>query len=112
MTASLKDKLANRRDWSKWVGRTKVLDDLISPEHTEPSHIEKERLLRLQKAMGLTHEDLELILHPMGEDGKEAIGSMGDDTPARDPFRSVSRPASLLPSELLSGDQPADRFPS
>ncbi|MBO6769976.1 glutamate synthase large subunit [Thalassospira sp. GO-4] len=77
----LKDKLANRRDWSKWVGRTKVLDDLISPEHTEPSHIEKERLLRLQKAMGLTHEDLELILHPMGEDGKEAIGSMGDDTP-------------------------------
>ena len=26
-------------------------------------------------------EDLELILHPMAEDAKEAIGSMGDDTP-------------------------------
>ena len=26
-------------------------------------------------------EDLELILHPMVEDGKEAVGSMGDDTP-------------------------------
>jgi glutamate synthase (NADPH/NADH) large chain len=25
-------------------------------------------------------EDLELILHPMAEDAKEAIGSMGDDT--------------------------------
>ncbi len=26
-------------------------------------------------------EELELILHPMVEDGKEAVGSMGDDTP-------------------------------
>ena len=26
-------------------------------------------------------EDLELILHPMAEEGKEASGSMGDDTP-------------------------------
>ena len=26
-------------------------------------------------------EDLELILHPMAEDAKEATGSMGDDTP-------------------------------
>ena len=26
-------------------------------------------------------EDLELILHPVAEEGKEASGSMGDDTP-------------------------------
>ncbi|AUG54236.1 glutamate synthase large subunit [Thalassospira marina] len=77
----LKDKLAHRRDWSKWVGRTKVLDDLVSPEKSEPASYGKEQLLRMQKAMGLSHEDLELILHPMAEDAKEAIGSMGDDTP-------------------------------
>ena len=77
----LKDKLAHRRDWSKWVGRTKVLDDLVSPEKSEPANFNKEHLLRMQKAMGLSHEDLELILHPMAEDAKEAIGSMGDDTP-------------------------------
>ncbi|OSQ40724.1 glutamate synthase large subunit [Thalassospira mesophila] len=77
----LKDKLAHRRDWSKWVGRTKVLDDLVSPEKSEPANFSKEHLLRMQKAMGLSHEDLELILHPMAEDAKEAIGSMGDDTP-------------------------------
>ena len=29
----------------------------------------------------MTMEDLELILHPMVEDAKEATGSMGDDTP-------------------------------
>jgi glutamate synthase (NADPH/NADH) large chain len=32
-------------------------------------------------AHGLTIEDLEMILHPMVEDAKEAVGSMGDDTP-------------------------------
>ena len=34
-----------------------------------------------QHSFGYTIEDLELILHPMVEDEKEAIGSMGDDTP-------------------------------
>ncbi len=32
-------------------------------------------------AAGLTLEDVELILQPMLEEGKEAIGSMGDDAP-------------------------------
>src|SRR6201999_1111988 len=41
----------------------------------------KEELLRRQAAFGLTLEDMELILHPMAADAKEAVGSMGDDTP-------------------------------
>jgi len=40
-----------------------------------------EELKRRQHAFGISIEDLELILHPMAEDGKEATGSMGDDTP-------------------------------
>ena len=38
-------------------------------------------LKRRQHAFGYSIEDLELILHPMAEDAKEATGSMGDDTP-------------------------------
>ena len=34
-----------------------------------------------QHYFGVSLEDLELILHPMVEDAKEATGSMGDDTP-------------------------------
>ena len=34
-----------------------------------------------QYLSGYSIEDLELILHPMVEDAKEATGSMGDDTP-------------------------------
>ncbi|MDC0125037.1 glutamate synthase large subunit [Candidatus Pelagibacter sp.] len=38
-------------------------------------------LRRRQYTFGMSLEDLELILHPMAEEAKEAIGSMGDDTP-------------------------------
>jgi len=38
-------------------------------------------LRRRQYLAGISIEDLELILHPMVEDSKEAVGSMGDDTP-------------------------------
>ena len=34
-----------------------------------------------QAAAGLTLEDLEMVLAPMVEEGKEALGSMGDDSP-------------------------------
>ena len=55
---------------------------------------------------------LEMILQPMVEDGKEAIGSMGDDTPLAVLSGPVSRPAPLLPPELQPGHQPADRQPA
>ena len=38
-------------------------------------------LRRRQFLAGVNIEDLEMILHPMVEDIKEAVGSMGDDTP-------------------------------
>ena len=40
-----------------------------------------EELRIFQHCFGYSIEDLELILHPMVEDSKEATGSMGDDTP-------------------------------
>ena len=42
---------------------------------------DRAELSRRQVAAGQTLEDMELILSPMVEGGKEAIGSMGDDTP-------------------------------
>ena len=50
-------------------------------------------LRRRQIAAGYTIEELEVILHAMAEDGKEAIGSMGDDTPPAvlsDKYRPLS----------------------
>jgi glutamate synthase domain-containing protein 2/glutamate synthase domain-containing protein 1/glutamate synthase domain-containing protein 3 len=40
-----------------------------------------EDLTKLQIANGMGREDIDVLLKPMAEDGKPAIGSMGDDTP-------------------------------
>ena len=39
------------------------------------------RLLALQRGFGYTREDVRMILQPMAKDGKDAVWSMGDDTP-------------------------------
>jgi len=52
-----------------------------------------DELRRRQYLAGINIEDLELILHPMVEEAKEAVGSMGDDTPAAvlsDKYRPLS----------------------
>jgi glutamate synthase (ferredoxin) len=43
--------------------------------------IDKQNLLRHQTAFGYTIEDVEMVIHPMGQDGKEATFCMGDDIP-------------------------------
>ena len=51
------------------------------PIQNEKSLFEGTSLREKQYLFGYSLEDLELILHPMAEDAKEATGSMGDDTP-------------------------------
>ncbi|MFM9701291.1 glutamate synthase central domain-containing protein, partial [Streptomyces europaeiscabiei] len=54
--------------------------------------LDRDALRRSQLAFGLTLEDMEMVLHPMVEDGKEAVGSMGDDTALavlRDEYRGL-----------------------
>ncbi len=56
------------------------LDKKLEAE-TEKVELEGRSLRNFQHCFGYSIEDLELILHPMAEDAKEATGSMGDDTP-------------------------------
>ena len=51
------------------------------PKGDDVTRFDRPELIRRQIAAGLTMEDMELILSPMVEGAKEAIGSMGDDTP-------------------------------
>jgi glutamate synthase (NADPH/NADH) large chain len=76
----IKDRLASEFPYEEWTKNIVELDPIIGPG-PEPRLFVKDDLRKRQAAAGYTVEDLESILHPMVEDGKEAVGSMGDDTP-------------------------------
>ena len=77
----LKSLIAKRVDFAKWVERTEILDELIKADDVKGSRLTPEELRRRQHCFGLSMEDMEMILQPMIEGGKEATGSMGDDAP-------------------------------
>ncbi len=78
---AIKDKLAGEADYAARVANFKSLKSVVQKDIHEERKLTRDALRVRQIAMGLTLEDMELILHPMVEDAKEAIGSMGDDTP-------------------------------
>jgi glutamate synthase (NADPH/NADH) large chain len=77
----LKDAIAKQRPFGEWLKHVTRFSDIVPPELSETGSLEGESLRRWQVSVGWSMEDLELILHPMAEDGKEATGSMGDDSP-------------------------------
>ncbi|PZX11846.1 glutamate synthase (NADPH) large subunit [Palleronia aestuarii] len=77
----IKDKLAAAQPFGEWVGKITELDNVLA-EVTEAPVFEGAELRRRQIAAGYTIEELEQILAPMAEDGKETLASMGDDTPS------------------------------
>ena len=76
----IKDKLAAAQPFGEWVGKITELDDRLAAA-TEVPLFTGDDLRRRQRAAGYSMEELEHILAPMAEDGKESLASMGDDTP-------------------------------
>ncbi len=77
----IKDRLANSQPFGDWVGKINDLDEELTGLK-ETTLYEGAELKKRQIAAGYTIEELEQILAPMAEDGKEALASMGDDTPS------------------------------
>ncbi|MSQ59822.1 MAG: glutamate synthase subunit alpha [Betaproteobacteria bacterium] len=76
----LKEALAKTKPYREWIERIRIkLDDIPAKNHAiEPS---KETLLDRQQAFAYTQEDIKFILTPMGSNGEEPVGSMGNDSP-------------------------------
>ncbi|MEO1674651.1 MAG: glutamate synthase large subunit [Pseudomonadota bacterium] len=79
-SAETVDALASENSYTEWLDNITELEPIIGPG-PEPQLFHGEKLKRRQAAASYDREVLDLILRPMAETGKEAIGSMGDDTP-------------------------------
>ncbi|MDE0307113.1 MAG: glutamate synthase large subunit [Albidovulum sp.] len=76
----LKDSLAARQPFGEWVANITDLEKEIG-KLKEKALYSGDDLRKRQIAAGYSIEDLETILAPMAEEGKEIVASMGDDTP-------------------------------
>ncbi|MGR3616860.1 MAG: glutamate synthase large subunit [Paracoccaceae bacterium] len=77
----IKDQLAASRPFGEWVGKISDLAETLNGVEEKPLFTGEE-LRKRQIAAGYSIEELEQILSPMAEDGKESLASMGDDTPS------------------------------
>jgi len=74
------DDLTEQR-YGEWVDDQQVqLADLLDDPSNLPG-IEFESLRAYQAAYGYTYDEVDHLIEPMAEKGKDPVGSMGDDTP-------------------------------
>ncbi|MEM7644724.1 MAG: glutamate synthase large subunit, partial [Pseudomonadota bacterium] len=90
--SELKDELAAADKFGEWVEKITDLEE-VTKGLSEVAVNDRSELRKRQVAAGYSVEELEQILAPMAEDGKEVLASMGDDTPAAvlsDKYRPLS----------------------
>ena len=90
--AEIKNELAESQPFAEWIGKVTDLEQTVAGG-SEAARFDKQELRRRQFAAGYSIEELEAILHPMIEEAKEVLGSMGDDTPIAvlsDQYRPLS----------------------
>lgn len=76
----IKNEVASRKPYGRWVREHLMhLDDYLKTCSVEVVRPEM-NLTQQQAAFGYTREELQYVIRPMAQDGKEPVWSMGDDT--------------------------------
>lgn len=76
----IKNEIVKKQEYQKWLDENLIILRDQKLEHTEPPD-DPADVLTKEKIFGYTLEDIKFIVKPMAQDGKEATGSMGADTP-------------------------------
>ncbi|WP_271784198.1 glutamate synthase large subunit [Aquimarina algiphila] len=76
----IKEEIASKHPYREWLDNNLVhLKDI--PYNDCPLFLGEETIAKRKGVFGYTQEDIDTIIAPMGQLGKEPIGSMGSDTP-------------------------------
>lgn len=87
----LKEKICKMKPYGEILKKLRFTLDMFSSVK-EKEEITPDVLKEKQQAFGYTIEDLKRIIEPMSKDGKEPVGSMGNDAP----FAVLSNKSQLL----------------
>ncbi|AXX92921.1 glutamate synthase large subunit [Malaciobacter molluscorum LMG 25693] len=87
----INDYLKSSQNYSKWLNNgMKYLQEYIEESFLEFDDYKIDELENKQKYFNVTYEVIDQVIDPMAKDGKEPVGSMGDDTPLA-AFSKVNR---------------------
>ena len=77
----IKQQVCSRRPYADWINQYQIkLEELPEPR-VMFTNLAEDSIFKYQQVFGYSREDIDLLLKPMAIEGKEAIGSMGTDTP-------------------------------
>ncbi len=89
--SDINDYLKSSNPYMKWLNDHMIyLQEHVEEQYVARCEYDKENLIHRQRFFNITQEVVEQVIEPMIRDGKEAVGSMGDDTPLA-AFSSVQR---------------------
>ncbi|MBO9200872.1 MULTISPECIES: glutamate synthase large subunit [Niastella] len=77
----LKNDICSRKPYGDWLNQYKIRLEELDEPRVAFTHLSDASVLKYQKALGYSTEDIDDLITPMAVDGKEPIGSMGTDTP-------------------------------
>ena len=79
--SEIKHRVAEQKPYAEWVQKGIVTLPIEKDDASTTTAAVPEQLPMYQKAFGYMTEDVERFIKPMVTEAKEAVGSMGDDTP-------------------------------
>nr|WP_295042645.1 glutamate synthase large subunit [Sulfuricurvum sp.] len=83
--------LKSSNPYMKWLNDHMIyLQEHVDEQYVTRCEYDASTLIERQRYFNITQEVVEQVIEPMMRDGKEAVGSMGDDTPLA-AFSSVQR---------------------
>ena len=81
-TRDVDDRLKKAQPYKKWLRDNGLrVEATLNQETPEFKLLEADELLVHQKMFNVSFEERDQVLRPLAENGQEAVGSMGDDTP-------------------------------
>jgi glutamate synthase (NADPH/NADH) large chain len=80
-TDDIDNRLKSRHPYKKWLRQNALRIQANLDESEGTSAYDAEQLKQYMKMFQVTFEERDQVLRPLAEQGQEAVGSMGDDTP-------------------------------
>lgn len=86
------NRLKSRHPYKQWLRQNALrIQATLDDDHGVASY-DADQLKQFMKMFQVTFEERDQVLRPLGEQGQEAVGSMGDDTPMAILSRRIRSP--------------------